>query len=177
MDIWQTAQPDRPGNTGWLGRWLDTFGGDPRHAVSFEPVLPPLLAGATQRRRRGPGDRARPAQRGADGDPGAFGAVGRRAGAAGPGRPRFADLVSVDALITQVQRRGDADTDDDADDGGGTGTGGGRTDLKAQLDLVARCVEANVATRVFSVSLGGFDLHAEEKRGSQESLLGGSTRR
>src|SRR5439155_7089712 len=47
MDIWQTGQPDRPGNTGWVGRWLDASGGDPRHAVSFEPVLPPLLAGAT----------------------------------------------------------------------------------------------------------------------------------
>src|SRR5262245_20361564 len=46
MDIWQTANPSRPGNTGWLGRWLDNHGGDPRLAVSFEPVLPPLLAGA-----------------------------------------------------------------------------------------------------------------------------------
>ena len=45
MDIWQSAQPDRPGTTGWLGRWLDAAGGDPRLAVSFEPVLPPLLAG------------------------------------------------------------------------------------------------------------------------------------
>ena len=47
MDIWHTAQPARPGNTGWLGRWLDTVGGDPRLAVSFENVLPPLLAGAS----------------------------------------------------------------------------------------------------------------------------------
>src|SRR3954447_6122603 len=47
MDIWQTANPTQPGNTGWLGRWLDHNGGDPRLAVSFEPVLPPPLAGAT----------------------------------------------------------------------------------------------------------------------------------
>ena len=47
MDIWQTGQPERPGTTGWIGRWLDLAGGDPRLAVSFEPVLPPLLAGAT----------------------------------------------------------------------------------------------------------------------------------
>ena len=52
MDIWQTANPDRPGNTGWLGRWLDTVGGDPRLAVSFEPVLPPLLAGEPAPARR-----------------------------------------------------------------------------------------------------------------------------
>ena len=45
MDIWQTASPERPGNTGWIGRWLDGAGADPRLAVSFEKVLPPLLAG------------------------------------------------------------------------------------------------------------------------------------
>jgi uncharacterized protein (DUF1501 family) len=45
MDIWQTARPDRPGTSGWLGRWLDASGADPRLAVSFEPALPVLLAG------------------------------------------------------------------------------------------------------------------------------------
>ena len=35
----------------------------------------------------------------------------------------------------------------------------------------AECVEAAVSTRVFSVSLGGFDFHAEEKV-AQERLLG-----
>ena len=41
------GNPERPGTTGWLGRWLDTAGGDPRTAISLEPVLPPVLAGAT----------------------------------------------------------------------------------------------------------------------------------
>jgi uncharacterized protein (DUF1501 family) len=166
MDIWQTAQPDRPGNTGWLGRWLDTFGGDPRHAVSFEPVLPPLLAGATS------AGAAVPVTGLALPD-GVRTETLEQFGAASAGEPAlqaraaraFADLVSVDTLIHSV----DADPDEAEEGSGGTGTGG-RSDLKAQLDLVARCVEANVATRVFSVSLGGFDLHAEE-RGSQESLL------
>src|SRR5256885_15242909 len=45
MDIWQTASPDRPVPTGWLGRWLDATGDDPLRAVSPRPVLPPLLAG------------------------------------------------------------------------------------------------------------------------------------
>ncbi|MEV4513521.1 DUF1501 domain-containing protein [Dactylosporangium sp. NPDC049525] len=166
MDIWQTAQPDRPGNTGWLGRWLDTFGGDPRHAVSFEPVLPPLLAGATSAGAAVP-------VTGLALPNGVRTATLEQFGAASAGEPplqaraarAFADLVSVDSLIHSA----DDDPADADDEGGGTGTGG-RSDLKAQLDLVARCVEANVATRVFSVSLGGFDLHAEE-RGSQESLL------
>jgi uncharacterized protein (DUF1501 family) len=47
MDIWQTASPQSPSSTGWLGRWLDANGRDPLHAVSLDPVLPPLLAGAT----------------------------------------------------------------------------------------------------------------------------------
>jgi uncharacterized protein (DUF1501 family) len=42
--------------------------------------------------------------------------------------------------------------------------------LEAQLDLVARCVKAAVPTRVYMVSLGGFDTHADE-RGTQEDLL------
>ncbi|MEU0560700.1 DUF1501 domain-containing protein [Dactylosporangium sp. NPDC006015] len=167
MDIWQTAQPDRPGNTGWLGRWLDTFGGDPRHAVSFEPVLPPLLAGANSAGAAVPvtglalpnGVRAETLSQ-----------LGAAAEGESPLQARaaraFADLVSVDAL---VRTAADGDHDDTGEETTGTGTGG-RSDLKAQLDLVARCVEANVATRVFSVSLGGFDLHAEE-RDSQENLL------
>ena len=47
---------------------------------------------------------------------------------------------------------------------------GGHTELDVQLDLVARCVEARVATRVYSVSLGGFDLHADEKDAQQRQL-------
>ena len=47
MDIWQTASPDHPAGTGWIGRWLDANGRDPLTAVSLEPVLPPMLAGAT----------------------------------------------------------------------------------------------------------------------------------
>lgn len=49
--------------------------------------------------------------------------------------------------------------------------GGGHTPLDAQLDLMAQCVEAGVSTRVFSVSLGGFDTHADEKQ-LQAVLLG-----
>ncbi|MDG6100572.1 DUF1501 domain-containing protein [Dactylosporangium aurantiacum] len=166
MDIWQTAQPDRPGNTGWLGRWLDTYGGDPRHAISFEAVLPPLLAGATSAGAAVP-------VTGLALPNGVRTETLKGFGAAAAGEPplqaraarAFADLVSVDALVDGV----DSDGDDDTEGGGGTGTGG-RSDLRAQLDLVARCVEANVATRVFSVSLGGFDLHADE-RDSQEQLL------
>ena len=41
MDIWQTAAPQTPVNTGWIGRWLDATGDDPLRAVNIGSVLPP----------------------------------------------------------------------------------------------------------------------------------------
>jgi uncharacterized protein (DUF1501 family) len=167
MDIWQTAQPDRPGNTGWVGRWLDAVGGDPRHAVSFEPVLPPLLAGETTAGAavplsglRLPGG-VKPAVLTGFGKPEA-GEPPLQARAA----RAFADLVEVDAMIRDVKETAETPS---PEPGQATGTGG-HTALDGQLDLVAQCVLAGVATRVFSVSLGGFDTHADEK-GPQQTQL------
>ncbi len=166
MDIWQTGQPDRPGTTGWLGRWLDATGGDPRHAVSFEPVLPPVLAGATVA-----GAVIAPKL---DTPIKALPAFGTPS----PGEPplqaraarAYADLAEVDQMIHDVDSHAQSSPSPSEAAGTGTATGGARTALKTQLDLVARCVEANVATRVFSVSLGGFDLHADEKEPQQRLL-------
>ncbi|MBQ1019436.1 DUF1501 domain-containing protein [Micromonospora sp. D93] len=173
MDIWHTAQPDRPGNTGWLGRWLDGAGGDPRLAVSFEPALPPLLAGARSAgaavpvtdRKAAKGLPAETLTAFAAAEAGESAARGRAAAC-------FADLRSVDEMIRQVRDSADPDTaDPDGEQAPATATGGARTPLDAQLDLVAQCVEAGVSTRVFSVSLGGFDTHADEKQ-LQAVLLG-----
>jgi uncharacterized protein (DUF1501 family) len=51
------------------------------------------------------------------------------------------------------------------------GNAGGDTNLSQQLDIVAKLVTAGAPTRVWSVSLGGFDTHADEK-GAQSILLG-----
>jgi uncharacterized protein (DUF1501 family) len=174
MDIWQTGSPDKPVTTGWIGRWLDATGGDPRHAVSFEPVLPVVLAGARTAGAAVPPTGGSSLPKGAGRD--SLTALGR----AQPGEPAmqaraaqsFADLVSVDDMLHTVPASAPP-----AQPSGGpsdapqaTGTGG-RGALGDQLDLVARCVEAGVATRVFSVSLGGFDTHAQEPV-QQERLLG-----
>src|SRR5262249_9072757 len=45
MDIWQTAWPNEPVPTGWIGRWLDATGDDPLRAVSIGAVLPLLAVG------------------------------------------------------------------------------------------------------------------------------------
>jgi uncharacterized protein (DUF1501 family) len=43
--------------------------------------------------------------------------------------------------------------------------------LAQQLDIVAACIESSVPTRVYAVSLGGFDTHSAEK-GAQSQVLG-----
>jgi uncharacterized protein (DUF1501 family) len=170
MDIWQTAQPDRPGVTGWLGRWLDQAGGDPRLAVSFEPVLPPLMAGARSAGAAVPvAGRTRATALAAATEGFAAAHAGEsplqaRAAAC------FGDLRAVDAMIKGVRDATAAEPPEGDGADPATGTGG-QTSLDAQLDLVAQCVEARIATRAYSVSLGGFDTHADEKR-LQEILLG-----
>ncbi len=165
MDIWQTASPAHPTGTGWIGRWLDGTGAAPEDAVSLEPVLPPLLAGAT---RAGacisPAGMALPAGLGND----LVAVLGRTARGEPALQSRAAttyrDLLRVDQMVKDVDAR--------------TGHTAARTatppgtdpSLAVQLDLVARCVEAGVPTRVFSVSLGGFDTHAEELD-TQQHLL------
>jgi uncharacterized protein (DUF1501 family) len=170
MDIWQTANPTRPGNTGWLGRWLDNHGGDPRLAVSFEPVLPPLLAGSKSAGASVPvtdGKAARSVNQAA------LAALGKPSAGESPLQARaaecFDDLIKVDALIASVKDAAASDQNA-TDDEPATGTGGSLTALQSQLDLVAQCVEAGAMTRVFSVSLGGFDFHASEKV-AEERLL------
>ena len=168
MDIWQTADPVRPQTTGWIGRWLDAAGGDPRLAVSFEPVLPPLLAGARSAGATVPGGAVKLPKSVTSGLLKGFGAASAddtpalaRAAAC------FTDLSRVQDLMTDVAEAAPDRTPDD--DAGATATGGAAGPLEQQLDLVARCVGAGAVTRVYSVSLGGFDLHADEK-GAQQAL-------
>ncbi|MEU4160532.1 DUF1501 domain-containing protein [Actinoplanes sp. NPDC026670] len=171
MDIWQTAQPDRPGTTGWLGRWLDTAGGDPRLAISFEPALPPLLAGSGSAGATVPnGKLALPgglttATLGnlATAEPGVSPALARAAAC-------FADLMRVQDMMREVEAGAADDETDDGEPPAATATGGAAPPLDKQLALVAKCIEAGAATRVYSVSLGGFDLHADG-RDSQKDLL------
>jgi uncharacterized protein (DUF1501 family) len=175
MDIWQTASPGHPTATGWLGRWLDVTGGDPLHAVSLEPVLPPMLAGATTAGAAlpltglslptgalGSGFAALGAPTGGEPGPAATAArtitdLHRAASVLGPG------LVQVaPAAATTRMRSGRA--------AGRPARGGAAGGLAGQLGVVARCVEIGAPTRVYSVSLGGFDTHTGE-RDTQQRLL------
>jgi uncharacterized protein (DUF1501 family) len=180
MDIWQTASPEHPSSTGWIGRWLDGTGRDPLLAVSLEPVLPPLLAGATTAGAtlplrglalpRGPLSSAFAAMGGVDvpvtggaPDPQALAAraitdLHRTAGTLGP------------ALDAAGDPADDAGADHPPVAGGATAPDADGGVLAAQLAVVARCIERGAPPRVYSVSLGGFDTHADE-RGTQQRLL------
>jgi uncharacterized protein (DUF1501 family) len=51
------------------------------------------------------------------------------------------------------------------------GNAGGDSNLSQQLDIVAKLIAAGAPTKVWSVSLGGFDTHANEAN-AQSALLG-----
>jgi uncharacterized protein (DUF1501 family) len=169
MDIWQTASPEHPTGTGWIGRWLDGAGRDPLSAVSLEPVLPPLLAGATTAGATLPvSGLALPR--------GPLGTAFAALGAPADGEPELQAVAAraVADLHRTVDTLGPAlDGGDEPDArvaGGATAPDAPGGALAAQLGAVARCVEAGAPTRVYSVSLGGFDTHADE-RSTQQRLL------
>ncbi len=157
MDIWQSASPTRPLTSGWLGRWLDAAGGDPLLALTIGEVLPPMLVGehstasalaVSQRPTAAAVDRALAAFSASD-----------------PADSEAARLVTasytaygkVRALL--------------GDQVGKSAAGQAGDDLAAQLGVVAGCIRVGAPTRVYAVSLGGFDTHAGEVA-RQTELLG-----
>jgi uncharacterized protein (DUF1501 family) len=161
MDIWQTASPNDAVPTGWIGRWLDASGDDPLRAINVGAVLPLMAVGEkhvasalSETIPRIPADIADTLSAMADDDPrdtAAMRAVRRTYRATRVTEPEFGRVIKgVDPAT--AGRSADVES------------------LSAQLDVVARCVKAAVPTRVYMVSLGGFDTHADE-RGTQEELL------
>jgi uncharacterized protein (DUF1501 family) len=192
MDIWQTASPSEPTSTGWLGRWLDHNGQDPLHAVSMDPVLPPMLAGATTAGAALPvGGLVLPK--------GTLGRAFSALGTADPGEPAL--LATAARSITDLHRTSTAlgsaldraiahpsplaaaaapkpsamtsgapgaPAKAAAAKGAKGAKSGGQ--LAHELDVVAECIEMGAPTRVYSVSIGGFDTHTGE-RATQQRLL------
>jgi uncharacterized protein (DUF1501 family) len=167
MDIWQTASPETPVPSGWIGRWLDVAGDDPLLALNIGEVLPPLAVGVKATAAAlsvvGTGATAKSA---------AAASALQGFATADPADSKAAQLVVASYAAQQrceqtfghITADGADDTDSDA------AGNGARASLTTQLDLVARCIKANVPTRVYAVSASGFDTHADEKA-SQTSQL------
>ncbi len=159
MDIWQTASPDAPVSTGWIGRWLDAGGDDPLRAVNIGSVLPPLAigekhvaTGLSVRIPRIPDDVA--ATLGAlstadSDDTAAMAAV----------RANYRDCATTDSTFSSFTNGSLPDATDDPG-----------KQLAEDLDLVATCVHSGVPTQVYMVTLGGFDTHADERDAHQHLL-------
>lgn len=170
MAKWQTASPERHINSGWIGRWIDSQPEDSMLAISLGSVLPPLFAGAKRSGSVLPlGGLVIPR-----------GSVAMNclqmakpsrtdnslmAAAATSMRNLFSVSTSVQPIL-----KGPAPIAPDLPTANG-GNAGGDNNLAQQLDVVSKLIAAGSPTRVWSVSLGGFDTHANEAN-AQASLLG-----
>ncbi|HEY3870316.1 MAG TPA: DUF1501 domain-containing protein [Actinocrinis sp.] len=164
MDIWQSASPTDPSTSGWLGRWLDTQPDDQLRAlraVSVGGTLPPLLAGTDTAGSSLPLGQFRLPT----------GELDTSLRALGNSSPQdcpyaayaahdTADLFTVAGAFGPILPTQQKLTQQ-----------GGQNALGQQLDIVASCIESSVPTQVYSVSLGSFDTHSNEK-GTQSKLLG-----
>ena len=170
MAIWQSGLPGSLSGTGWIGRWLDTQRHDPMNAIGLGSVLPPLLAGAKN-----------------------VGSVLPLGGLVLPnakttsaliklGKPdrsdrslqaaaaiAISDFLSLEKSITPILESPAPIPDNLPTQMGGSF--GSDSSLSQQLDIVAKLIAANAPTKVWAVSLGGFDTHSDEVS-SQSELLG-----
>jgi len=160
MDIWQTAVPDHPVRTGWIGRWLDASGDDPLRAINIGPVLPPMAVGEKHLAASlSPSIPLIPNNMAT-----ALTALSRSdahdTAAMESVRSTYRTHRVTDHALNQFAAAApppDAQTDPGKQ-------------LADDLELVAKCIRARVPTQVYMVDLGGFDTHADE-RGDHQRLL------
>ena len=170
MAIWQSASPVHHISSGWLGRWLDTQARDPMLAISLGSVLPPLLAGNNVSGSALPlggivvptGTLALDCQR-------ISAATRTDSKLMATAATSMRNLFDLSSTITPILKQPAPQPLDLPTANGGVA--GGNSDLQQQLDVVAKLIAAGSPTKVWSVSLGGFDTHANEK-GAQSILLG-----
>jgi uncharacterized protein (DUF1501 family) len=170
MAKWQTASPAKHISTGWLGRWVDSQPEDAMLAISLGSVLPPLLAGAKRSGSALPlgglvipkGDLAAQCLKLSK-------PVAKDSKLMAAAATSMRNLFSVSTSVQPVLK-GPAPVSPDLPTTNG-GNAGGDSDLAQQLDVVAKLIAAGSPTKVWSVSLGGFDTHANEAD-AQASLLG-----
>ncbi len=170
MAKWQTASPEGHINSGWLGRWLDFQPEDPMLAISLGSVLPPMLAGTKISGSALPiGGLVIPK-----------GTLALQCIQLSKVRRNDSKLMAAAAtsmrnlfdISTAIQPilKSPAPVAPDLPTVNG-GNAGGDNNLSQQLDVVAKLIAAGSPTKVWSVSLGGFDTHANEAN-AQAELLG-----
>lgn len=171
MAIWQSAERTQTTKSGWLGRWVDSQSEDPLLAINLGSVLPPLLVG---RKRSGSvlplgglitptGTLARDCTRLS------LPALGENPLAA-RAATSLRNLLNISQSVSPILKAPAPAAPTDLPTVNG-GNAGGDNNLSQQLDVVAKLVAAGAPTRVWAVSLGGFDTHANEAN-AQSDLIG-----
>ncbi|PXW99132.1 DUF1501 domain-containing protein [Mycolicibacterium moriokaense] len=171
MDIWQTASPSGPTHTGWIGRWLDATGTDPLRAVNIGTVLPPMLVGE-KNSAASLMESYSPMTEDVAATMDALSAGDANDTDAMTGvRESYSALRVTDRTFGPLFPGADPTTAALGPIAGGlVAPRPGDNPLAKQLKLVATCIKAAVPTRVYAVSLGGFDTHANERK-TQQTLL------
>lgn len=173
MDIWHTADPGQRTHDGWLGRYVDACcegtDPDPLEAIAIAQEAPLAMQG----------ERFTPM---AFDDPGSLTWHGPRRDAQAealfaklnhkdgqvPDSPhaqqKYLQRAALDALLGADEIKSAA--------GGAIrtrsrGRGGA---LTQQLQMVARMIKADLPTRVYYVSLGGFDTHTGQEQRQRQLL-------
>jgi uncharacterized protein (DUF1501 family) len=170
MAIWQSAERTQTTKSGWLGRWVETQPEDPLLAINLGSVLPPLLVG---KKRSGSvlplgglvtpsGSLARDCSRLSLPSQGENFLASRAA-------TSLRNLLNISDTISPILKLPVPAAPDLPTINGGNA--GGDNNLSQQLDVVAKLVTAGAPTRVWAVSLGGFDTHANEAN-AQSDLIG-----
>ena len=163
MDIWHTATADKGVKSGWLGRYFDAqcSGTDPkdphvgvslgetnRLAMQGEEVMPLSFERPQDYRYKGQ-------------DKDAFGKVNTPTGDGG-----HLDFLTRTAMDAQVSRGRVLDAIAKHNPSADYPRNGFGSDLKT----VAAMIRGQLPTRVYYVSLGGFDTHANQ-RGAHDRLM------
>jgi uncharacterized protein (DUF1501 family) len=170
MAIWQSAERTQTTKSGWLGRWVESQPEDPMLAINLGSVLPPLLVG---KKRSGSvlplgglitpvGSLARDCSRLSLPAQGENLLTARAA-------TSLRNLLNISETVSPILKA-PAPTVTDLPTVNG-GNAGGDNNLTQQLNVVAKLLAAGAPTRVWAVSLGGFDTHANEAN-AQSELIG-----
>jgi len=191
-DIWTSAEPERLGTTGWLGRYCDAtcYGEDPGQAakkndpgmaIAFDSEPPPALMGSKYvpltfgggSRYTGPGGGMRRRDGGAmmGGDaPTLTGDDAAAASVMNATHPAASDRAEQFIQRTALNARVYADKIRKATASTANKAIYPQTPLAADLKLVAQLIASGMPTRVYYVKLGGFDTHANQQQ-SHPALL------
>ena len=165
MEIWQTARPDVNEPTGWLGRLLAgddcedanckirglNIGASVPRTLYTESTIVPSLTNTATYQFRDDGRFARDHQAQTD-------AIHQLCTAAqAPGVAEFVRLAALEALDSADLLRGIIGPADPS-------AARQNNAFAEGLSMIAKVIAADVGARVFYISLGGFDTHAQQAR-------------